>query len=995
VSVRQILPVIGAAIGGYFGGPTGAQWGWAIGSALGNAVDPELIRGPSVGDIATQTSQEGVPRPIVFGLSQPMAGNIIASSEPRIVRRRERQGKGGPKVETESVYRTYAIGVCEGPIGGFVRVWRNGALVYDAGSAAMNEGHDLTFLGQHITTITENGKFQANARFFLGQYDQKPSPDLETIFGVGTTPAHRGTAYMVMADEDLTDLRGAIPQWMFQVQLCSSETVLLLTANSGDLFERVSPATSVVVEHAGVGSHTGIDEDIFKFPTASYHIENQFIDHTNWVDVYDESAPDRFTFPGPFTFEGWFRRVTDGGGALQTLMANNKVITLPTSWVIGVSANIFGNTLQWLATESAGGGVFTDLPMPYNEWQHVAITRDEDGIVRGFMHGVCSAITFLHENTVGGPSTDGFSHFTVGEGIPFLSADFDGYFDQIRAVHACLYTDDFTPPGGPFSLGLEGDECTQLLPDIVTAIADRAGLPSSLIDVSDLADIPCHGLTVINLYPAFAALKSLSEIFLFDCAGMDGKVHFVLRGHDTVATITEAEMLLDDEPNIEQARRSDPIQIPRVLHLNYFDVAGGLSTEKQSSERSGDRRATGETSLQSAVVMTSTEAARAVAINHKIMIEAQRGEIKFSLPDSWIRLVPSAPVFVQWQGSTLRALIIKGDTNDGYQEYALLHDRQSAYVSNVEPFPISPPSDPPSSVVGPTVIVPLDIHILRDADDAQGLIYYVAVSGLLGAWQGALVELSFDSGATYVDAGSTDVSAVIGELLSPLADHPQSFPDAVNSCSVRIHTPFAELEQATLTDLLNRANLAIIGDEIIQFGNADETSDGEWQLSYFLRGRKGTSTQSHATGTRFVLLDPNTLARIDASLVDIGRTMTFRATSFGTAPEDGIVVSMAYTGRAQIEREPGYVRARRDGTDAIVDWQGVGRIGAGATVVQGERFDGYRVTFDDGTNPVITVNTDAQTVTQSIAALGSPVTISVLQLNELTGEGPAIEVIIT
>jgi hypothetical protein len=220
VSTRQILGAVGAAIGGYFFGPTGAQWGWAIGSAIGGAVDPEIIKGPSVGDIAAQTSQEGVPRPIVFALSQPMSGNIIASSEPRIVRRRERQGKGGPKVETESVYRTYAIGVCEGPITRFVRVWRNNQLVYDAESAEMSEVQSITVFGQLILTGTQNGQFLVNARFFLGTWDQNPSPNLETIFGVGTTPAYRGTAYMVMADEDLTDLRGAIPQYTFQVERC-------------------------------------------------------------------------------------------------------------------------------------------------------------------------------------------------------------------------------------------------------------------------------------------------------------------------------------------------------------------------------------------------------------------------------------------------------------------------------------------------------------------------------------------------------------------------------------------------------------------------------------------------------------------------------------------------------------------------------------------------------------------------------------------------------
>ncbi len=209
MSTQQILGAVGAVVGAYFGNP---QLGYAIGSAIGGAIDPEVIKGPKIGDIAKPTSMEGVPRPIIWALSPPMGGNIIAASEPKIVRKRTRQGKGGPKVESEHVYRTYAIGVCEGPISRFVRVWRNTTLVYD-----VSEFPQLT--------DEDNVNFLKTAHFFLGTYEQEPSPHLEIVFGFGATPAHRGTAYMVMNNEELTDLRGAIPQYMFQVERCEGSYV--------------------------------------------------------------------------------------------------------------------------------------------------------------------------------------------------------------------------------------------------------------------------------------------------------------------------------------------------------------------------------------------------------------------------------------------------------------------------------------------------------------------------------------------------------------------------------------------------------------------------------------------------------------------------------------------------------------------------------------------------------------------------------------------------
>lgn len=531
--------------------------------------------------------------------------------------------------------------------------------------------------------------------------------------------------------------------------------------------------------------------------------------------------------------------------------------------------------------------------------------------------------------------------------------------------------------------------CTYPLASLIVELATRAGADPARIDVSDL-DAEVRGFLVTNGYPVSQALASLAQVFLFDPSNFDGALHFVPRGGNSVATVTENDMLAEGT-DPEQLKRADPIQIPRVLHLNYHDVAGGIATDKQSSERAGDRRAKGEVSLQTPVVLNADEAARAVAINHKVMIEDAKGEVSFALSDALIRLVAADPIIVQWQGTSQRCRIVRCDVQDGYQDYVVLRDRQSAYTSEIEGIPPAPQTPPPSSIVGPTLIEPLDIHILRDVDDFLG--YYVAVSGILPAWQGATIEVSLDGGANYVDSEQWTVPAVIGELVSAMADHPQAYPDEVSVVTVQIHTPHAELQETDLEGLLNRANLAVIGDEIVQFANADEVSEGYWQLSYFLRGRKGSTTAAHAPGDRFVLLERNAIPFVPASLTDLDRELTFRATSFGTTPDTGTVVAMTYTGRSQTERSPAYLTARREGDDAIIAWQGVGRLGASVHAAHGAYFAGYRVTVDDGslTETVDTVN---QSLTHDVSGFTPPITISVQQRNQLTGLGPSIEVIL-
>lgn len=1042
---RIVLPVAGAIVGGFYGGPTGAQLGWAIGSAVAGAVDPQTVQGPRVGEVSQQTSQEGGPRPIIYALSPPISGNIIATGEPDIVRSKQSQGKGGPKVETESVYRTYAIGISE-TITGFYRVWRNGILVYDASQGLS----------------AENAKFLERARFFLGTFDQNPSPDLEAIFGVGTTPAHRGTAYLVMANDDLTDLRGSIPQYTFQVGKASQPRLIAVAdsdtsssiATSADGITwtmrshpecplsgvayspalgrilAVSPEGKVLVsddsgETWTLHSVTGWFLDAEWSPSLALFVAvgngpviKTSPDGVAWTDrtapagvgtIYSivwDSATGKFyckTNAGQsvcFSPDGinW-TNCTDDAGMHNGSDGN---VAVGDGWLFACNANDFG------CFRSNDGGV---------NWQYNAFAVGSTAVNRYRLAcGNDRVLTFtaINEN-VRWSANDGVSWTLVNNGdLP--AGDLRCgclYFSEGLNRFICLTSAAGSPSGAV--LTSEDGEVWEIFPgalsarnwtkvisgggsigsydllDVVLDICSRANLPSGKVDVSSLTD-KIRGFAVTNSYPAFESLRALSEIFHFDPSNYDGVLHFVPRGGNSVATVDEDSMV-DDDVDFEQEKRSDAISIPRVLHLNYHDVSGGLNTDKQSSERAGDRRSNGEISLQTAVLMNANESARTIAVNHKVLIEDQKGELRFSLPDSLLRLVPSNPIIVQRQGKSERARIIRCDIHEGYQEYRLLRDRQSANTSNVEGIPAAPQTPPPSSVVGPTLIEPLDIHVLRDSDDALGLGYYIAISGILDAWQGATVELSLDGGANYINESTWTIAAIMGETISSLPDHPQAYPDEVNTVSVRIDTTNGELEETDLEGLLNRQNLALIGNEEVQFANADELSEGTWDISYLLRGRRGTDTSSHSSGERFILLDRNTIPFIPAELVYLGKTLTFRATSFGNTPELGTVVSMSFSGVGQTERRPAYLQAYRDGTDLVMTWQGVGRLGAGALVAHGAYFLGYRVNISDGTL-TRTYDTLAQELTEDVSDFTGDLTVSVQQRNQFTGLGPSIEVIV-
>ena len=170
------------------------------------------LQARKLGELSGQTAKEGEPRPIVYGIGRPIGGNIMYMSQP--IRKMVKTyvgksgGKGGGKKkkqyqDVEHVYRYYAIRVCEGPITGYRRIWRNGALVYDG-----RKGSEWGAKNNHL--------FFETYRLYTGSWNQMPDSVLQARQGMDI-PAYRGTAYLVADYEDLTDFGGAIPQWQFEV----------------------------------------------------------------------------------------------------------------------------------------------------------------------------------------------------------------------------------------------------------------------------------------------------------------------------------------------------------------------------------------------------------------------------------------------------------------------------------------------------------------------------------------------------------------------------------------------------------------------------------------------------------------------------------------------------------------------------------------------------------------------------------------------------------
>lgn len=195
-----VFNAIGTALGGPIGG--------AIGALTGRQFDSVLFgrpgsRGPRLQELAVTASSYGQPLPRHFGRMR-VAGSVIWATD--LVEHSETRGggKGSPSLTSYAYTASFAVALASRPIAGIGRIWADGKLL-------RGEAGDLKAAG--------------TLRIHTGEGDQPPDPLILAAEGADRCPAHRGLAYVVFEDLDLSDFFNRIPSLSFEVMADSDFTL--------------------------------------------------------------------------------------------------------------------------------------------------------------------------------------------------------------------------------------------------------------------------------------------------------------------------------------------------------------------------------------------------------------------------------------------------------------------------------------------------------------------------------------------------------------------------------------------------------------------------------------------------------------------------------------------------------------------------------------------------------------------------------------------------
>ncbi len=300
--------------------------------------------------------------------------------------------------------------------------------------------------------------------------------------------------------------------------------------------------------------------------------------------------------------------------------------------------------------------------------------------------------------------------------------------------------------------------------------------------------------------------------------------------------------------------------IPEIVTLAYNDVSRDYLIGAQRAKRDGASRREARIELPAAL---EAGPAKTIAEARLARMWAERSRATVTLPWRALSVAPGDRMIVPGLSGTWRVARVTFEAMVVRLDLVLLAPA-SLIVAVADPGRNRGQVDLPH---GPTTLQLIDVPQLSDVPETVPFIAVVA-NGVSGGWRRAALMTSIDGSATYTDAGVTALPAVMGRTVTALATGDWALIDRVNAFEVQLVHPGLILSDADGDALLAGANLAMIGDEALQFGRAAPLGAGRWRLSELWRGRRGTewAVASHAIDTPCVLIEPVALARVSNSV---------------------------------------------------------------------------------------------------------------------------------
>lgn len=374
------------------------------------------------------------------------------------------------------------------------------------------------------------------------------------------------------------------------------------------------------------------------------------------------------------------------------------------------------------------------------------------------------------------------------------------------------------------------------------------------VDADGLAQVMLSGLTV-DQGAMGNILTVLGEISPITCWVENERVSLGLA--ETTATSDLPVLPLpcaggesaEDARQDGWSRRRDALPTSQQCAVRYYDIARDYQPGLQ---RSIGRSEPGDvTTVELPVAMSAAEASTVADQAARRRTQA-RDTLRYRITEIDADFAP---------GTCVRTPVAEGIWRIEQWEWqadGVMLDLVAAPIRA----PLSGSADagranqPPDLVAVPTRIVAMELPWDGTGDGTARAIRVAATAATAG-WTGASLYAELPD-ETLQPLGSTGRRrAVAGTVLTVLGSASPLLFDTTSSVDIELAADDLILGNATWTQLMQGANLLLLGTELLQFGRAERVTGSIWRLTALLRGRGGTehAVNDHSLAERFVLID--------------------------------------------------------------------------------------------------------------------------------------------
>lgn len=408
---------------------------------------------------------------------------------------------------------------------------------------------------------------------------------------------------------------------------------------------------------------------------------------------------------------------------------------------------------------------------------------------------------------------------------------------------------------------IQGKLGNPLLTDILHNLLQRAGI--NKINIDNNIPYSIDGLVISQQSSARNLLQKLQNAYFFHIRTNNEFIECLAQNENIQCKVGYADLINLNKEKVLSISNTKPLELPTAINVNFIDKFKNYETASYCANRNCNFDVNIQNSINLPIVMDEIMAKR---IAEMILYNSwlQREKYTFYLPmhynfiklcDNLILTANNKDYKITITEKTIgnNGILKFTATNSCYikphQNSLLPHLKEEKHIQDEDFW-----------------LEALDIPYITNEHTKAGV--YVCATTLGLNWHPISVTLNNDISHVITNR------ACMGKISNKITAYNSFSIDYNNHLIVNmIHGELRTIDEAEFD---NGGNLAVLGNEIIQFKYAEKITDGQYKISHLRRGLNNTKPEAYNKGERFIILN-DALEFIELPTENIGNTLQLKS----------------------------------------------------------------------------------------------------------------------